>query len=471
MNLPVIIKFVIDLLAVLLLALGIKGLSKVKSARDANRLAAFAMSLSVVGLLSYYLGTSGIAIQSWIWIIIGSIIGSLFGAILAKKVPMTSMPETVALFNGCGGMSSLLVALGVAIFPISSRSLINQVSISVSIFVGAITFTGSIVAMAKLQGWLSTPGWTQSKVRHFVNIVFAVASLIAFFDLINGNTSSIWLLVIVSSLLGIGVTLPIGGADMPVVISLLNSYSGIAAAAAGFVVNSQLLIVAGAMVGAAGLILTQVMCKGMNRSLVSVLFGGSLSAQTTASSGSGEYTNITSCSVEECALTLEAANKVIIVPGYGLAVAQAQHTLREVAKKLEQNGIEVIYAIHPVAGRMPGHMNVLLAEADVPYEQLKEMDVVNPDFPATDVVLVLGANDVVNPQAKNDSSSPLYGMPVLDVQEARTVFVIKRGMSAGYSGIKNDLFDLPNTSMVFGDAKKVLNDLIGELKDLGVGDK
>nr|WP_075487136.1 NAD(P)(+) transhydrogenase (Re/Si-specific) subunit beta [Prochlorococcus marinus] len=471
MTLPEIIQFVIDLLAVLLLALGIKGLSKVKSARDANRLAAFAMSLSVVGLLSYYVGTSGIAIQSWIWIIIGSIIGSLFGAILAKKVPMTSMPETVALFNGCGGMSSLLVALGVAIFPISRSSLINQVSISVSIFVGAITFTGSIVAMAKLQGWLSTPGWTQSRVRHFVNIVFAVASLIAFFDLINGNTSSIWLLVIVSSLLGIGVTLPIGGADMPVVISLLNSYSGIAAAAAGFVVKSQLLIIAGAMVGAAGLILTQVMCKGMNRSLVSVLFGGSLSAQITASSGSGEYTNITSCSVEECALTLEAANKVIIVPGYGLAVAQAQHTLREVTKKLEQNGIEVVYAIHPVAGRMPGHMNVLLAEADVPYEQLKEMDVVNPDFPATDVVLVLGANDVVNPQAKNDSSSPLYGMPVLDVQEARTVFVIKRGMSAGYSGIKNDLFDLPNTSMVFGDAKKVLNDLIGELKDLGVGEK
>jgi len=471
MDLPVIIKFVIDLLAVLFLALGIKGLSKVKSARDANRLAAFAMSLSVVGLLSYYLGTDGIAIQSWIWIIIGSIIGSLFGAILAKKVPMTSMPETVALFNGCGGMSSLLVALGVAIFPISTSSLINQVSISVSIFVGAITFTGSIVAMAKLQGWLSTPGWTQSKVRHFVNIVFAVASLIAFFDLINGNTSSIWLLVIVSSLLGIGVTLPIGGADMPVVISLLNSYSGIAAAAAGFVVDSQLLIVAGAMVGAAGLILTQVMCKGMNRSLVSVLFGGSLSAQSTVSSGSGEYTNITSCSVEECALTLEAANKVIIVPGYGLAVAQAQHTLREVTKKLEQNGIEVVYAIHPVAGRMPGHMNVLLAEAVVPYEQLKEMDVVNPDFPATDVVLVLGANDVANPQAKNDSSSPLYGMPVLDVQEARTVFVIKRGMSAGYSGIKNDLFDLPNTSMVFGDAKKVLNDLIGELKDLGVGEK
>ena len=478
MNLPDIIKFVIDLLAVLLLALGIKGLSKVRSAREANILAAFAMLLSVVGLLSYYLGTSGIPAQSWAWIIVGSLVGSLLGTLLAKKVPMTSMPETVALFNGFGGMSSLLVAIGAFLFPFnevakagSLEPFINDASISVSIFVGAITFSGSIVAMAKLQGWLSTPGWTQVKARHFVNIVFGVTSLISFIYLISGNVSSIWLLVIASTLLGIGVTLPIGGADMPVVISLLNSYSGIAAAAAGFVVDSQLLIVAGAMVGAAGLILTQVMCKGMNRSLISVLFGGSLSAQTTTSSGSGEYTNITSCSVEECALTLEAANRVIVVPGYGLAVAQAQHTLREVTKKLEQNGIEVVYAIHPVAGRMPGHMNVLLAEADVPYEQLKEMDVVNPEFPATDVVLVLGANDVVNPQAKNDKSSPLYGMPVLDVQEARTVFVIKRGMSAGYSGIKNDLFDLPNTSMVFGDAKKVLSEVIGELKDLGVGDK
>ena len=471
-----IINFSLELIAVLLLALGIKGLSKVRSAREANILAAFAMLISVVGLLlSNYLSETGIPDQSWMWIILGSLVGSLFGALLAKRVPMTSMPETVALFNGFGGMSSLLVAFGVSLFPISDPEgvlkLVTDISIAVSIFVGAITFSGSIVAMAKLQGWLATPGWTQLKARHFVNIIFGVISLIAFIYLLKGDPSSIWLLVISSTFLGIGVTLPIGGADMPVVISLLNSYSGIAAAAAGFVVGSQLLIIAGAMVGAAGLILTQVMCKGMNRSLISVLFGGSLSTQTTSSSSSGEYTNITSCSVEECALTLEAANKVIIVPGYGLAVAQAQHTLREVTKKLEQNGIEVVYAIHPVAGRMPGHMNVLLAEADVPYEQLKEMDVVNPDFPATDVVLVLGANDVVNPQAKNDSSSPLYGMPVLDVQEARTVFVIKRGMSAGYSGIKNDLFDLPNTSMVFGDAKKVLNDLIGELKDLGVGEK
>jgi len=473
------IKFAIDLLAVLLLALGIKGLSKVRSAREANRLAALAMILAVFGVMINAQATIGISTKSWIWIICGTLIGSLLGAVTAKRVPMTAMPEVVALFNGCGGMSSLLVALGVALFPSQESSdgivseLVRNFSVVVSIFVGAITFSGSIVAMAKLQGWLSTPAWTQSKARHFFNISFAVLAFIGAVYLLIDGQNGLFLIVISSSLLGIGVTLPIGGADMPVVISLLNSYSGVAAAAAGFVVGSQLLIVAGAMVGAAGLILTQVMCDGMNRSLVSVLFGGALGSSSVASGGGGggEYENITSCSPEECALTLEAAERVVIVPGYGLAVAQAQHTLREVTRVLENADIEVTYAIHPVAGRMPGHMNVLLAEADVPYEQLKEMDVINPEFPATDVVLVLGANDVVNPQAKNDQSSPLYGMPVLDVQEARTVFVVKRGMSAGYSGIKNDLFELANTSMVFGDAKKVLGDLLLELKELGVGSK
>ncbi|WP_269613471.1 NAD(P)(+) transhydrogenase (Re/Si-specific) subunit beta [Prochlorococcus marinus] len=472
------VKFAIDLLAVLLLALGIKGLSKVRSAREANRLAAIAMILAAFGVLLNSQGTIGISINSWIWIICGTLVGGLLGALTAKRVPMTAMPEIVALFNGCGGMSSLLVALGVALFPSSDGSvsavgeLVRNFSIVVSLFVGSITFSGSIVAMAKLQGWLSTPSWTQSNARHFFNIICAVLALIGGIYLSIDGQNGLFLIVVASSLLGIGVTLPIGGADMPVVISLLNSYSGVAAAAAGFVVGSQLLIVAGAMVGAAGLILTQVMCDGMNRSLVSVLFGGALGASSVASGGGGgEYTNITSCSPEECALTLEAAEKVVIVPGYGLAVAQAQHTLREVTRVLETADIEVTYAIHPVAGRMPGHMNVLLAEADVPYEQLKEMDVINPEFPATDVVLVLGANDVVNPQAKNDQTSPLYGMPVLDVQEARTVFVVKRGMSAGYSGIKNDLFDLQNTSMVFGDAKKVLGDLLLELKELGVGSK
>ena len=470
------LNYAIDLVAVLLLALGIKGLSKVRSARSANQLAAVAMALAVIGLLFSYLGTPSFDGQAWSWIIVGSIVGGVLGAITAQRVPMTAMPETVALFNGCGGMSSLLVALAAALFPgtLDDGTLVAVVSIVISVFVGSITFTGSIVAMAKLQGWLSTPPWMQSKLRHLVNIALAVVCLVAAIKLIASDGSSqaaLWLLVVASGLLGIGVTLPIGGADMPVVISLLNSYSGVAAAAAGFVVGSQLLIVAGAMVGAAGLILTQVMCDGMNRSLVSVLFGGALGAGASSGGGGGEYTNITSCSVEECALTLEAAERVVIVPGYGLAVAQAQHTLREVTRSLEAAGIQVDYAIHPVAGRMPGHMNVLLAEADVPYEQLKEMDVINPDFPATDVVLVLGANDVVNPQAKNDPDSPLYGMPVLDVQQARTVFVVKRGMSAGYSGIKNDLFELANTSMVFGDAKKVLGDLLGELKELGVGKK
>ena len=466
-------KYAIDLVAVLLLAFGIKGLSKVRSARGANQLAAVAMGLAVIGLLGSYLGQPSLNAQAWAWILAGTAVGGVLGAITAQRVPMTSMPEVVALFNGCGGMSSLLVALAAALYPaaLDATGIVALVSIVISVFVGSITFTGSIVAMAKLQGWLSTPPWMQSKARHVVNIALAVVALIAAVEMIRNGGSGLWLLVVASALLGVGVTLPIGGADMPVVISLLNSYSGVAAAAAGFVVGSQLLIVAGAMVGAAGLILTQVMCKGMNRSLVSVLFGGALGASSTASSGGGEYTNITSCSVEECALTLEAAERVIIVPGYGLAVAQAQHTLREVTRSLEAAGIEVAYAIHPVAGRMPGHMNVLLAEADVPYEQLKEMDVINPDFPATDVVLVLGANDVVNPQAKTDPNSPLYGMPVLDVQQARTVFVVKRGMSAGYSGIKNDLFELSNTSMVFGDAKKVLGDLLGELKELGVGKK
>ena len=298
-----ILNYVIDLVAVLLLALGIKGLSKVRSARSANQLAAVAMALAVIGLLISYLGTPSFDGQAWIWIIIGTTVGGVLGAITAQRVPMTSMPETVALFNGCGGMSSLLVALAAALFTgtLDDGTLVAVVSIVISVFVGSITFTGSIVAMAKLQGWLSTPPWMQSKIRHLVNIALAVVCLVAAIKLITSDGSSqaaLWLLVIASGLLGIGVTLPIGGADMPVVISLLNSYSGVAAAAAGFVVGSQLLIVAGAMVGAAGLILTQVMCNGMNRSLVSVLFGGALGAGSSGGGG-GEYTNITSCSVEE----------------------------------------------------------------------------------------------------------------------------------------------------------------------------
>ena len=478
-----VLSYAIDLVAVLLLALGLKGLSKVRSARSANGLAALAMGLAVVGLLIQ----QQLSPQAWLWIAAGSAIGGLAGLLTAQRVPMTAMPETVALFNGCGGMASLLVAVAVALFQSGgvaapdgalegAADLVSLISIVISVFVGAITFSGSVVAMGKLQGWIATPAWPQSSLRHAVNITLAVTALVAGVLLIGDPAGlPLWLLVGASTLLGIGVTLPIGGAGMPVVISLLNSYSGVAAAAAGFVVGSQLLIVAGAMVGAAGLILTQVMCTAMNRSLVSVLFGGALGASATGHVGGGGdeagYTRITSCSAEECAMALETAERVVFVPGYGLAVAQAQHTLRELAKLLEANGAEVSYAIHPVAGRMPGHMNVLLAEADVPYEQLIEMDSINPEFPRTDVVIVLGANDVVNPDAKSDPTSPLYGMPVLEVDQARQVFVVKRSLGAGYAGIKNALFELPQTAMVFGDAKAVLAGLVGELRELGVGKK
>jgi NAD(P) transhydrogenase subunit beta len=460
---------VMDLVAVLLLSLGIKGLCKVRSARAANGLAALAMALAVVGLLIQ----SQPSLSTWLWIAVGLALGGLAGVITAMRVPMTAMPETVALFNGCGGLASLMVALGVALFQGESADLVERISIALSLFVGAITFSGSIVAMAKLQGWLETPAWTQSSLRHGVNLALALLCLGA--ALVLGrhpDGAALWVEVAAASLLGIGVTLPIGGADMPVVISLLNSYSGVAAAAAGFVVGSQLLIVAGAMVGAAGLILTQVMCTAMNRSLTSVLFGGALGGATPSVGGGGSeagYTRITSCSPEECAMALEQAERVVFVPGYGLAVAQAQHSLRELAKTLEAHGVEVSYAIHPVAGRMPGHMNVLLAEADVPYDQLVEMETINPEFPRTDVVIVLGANDVVNPQAKSDPSSPLYGMPVLEVDQARQIFVVKRSLGAGYAGIANALFELPQTAMVFGDAKAVLNGLLSELRAMGVG--
>jgi NAD(P) transhydrogenase subunit beta len=465
-------SYAIDLVAVLLLALGLKGLAKVRTARSANGLAALAMALAVAGLL--------LQLQpgptAWLWIALGSAAGGIAGLVTAQRVPMTAMPETVALFNGCGGMASLLVALGVALFQTEQIDLVGRVSIVISVFVGAITFSGSIVAMGKLQGWIDTPNWTQSSLRHGLNISLAGACLAAAIALpANPAGWPLWGLVLASTLVGIGVTLPIGGADMPVVISLLNSYSGVAAAAAGFVVGSQLLIVAGAMVGAAGLILTQVMCTGMNRSLVSVLFGGALGAKASSPVGGGGdeagYTRIVSCSAEECAMALESAERVVFVPGYGLAVAQAQHALRELSKLLETNGAEVSYAIHPVAGRMPGHMNVLLAEADVPYEQLVEMDTINPEFPRTDVVIVLGANDVVNPHAKTDPSSPLYGMPVLEVDQARQVFVVKRSLGAGYAGIANALFELPQTAMVFGDAKAVLQQLCAELRSQGVGAK
>ncbi len=362
-----ILNYVIDLVAVLLLALGIKGLSKVRSARSANQLAAVAMALAVIGLLISYLGTPSFDGQAWIWIIIGTTVGGVLGAITAQRVPMTSMPETVALFNGCGGMSSLLVALAAALFPgtLDDGTLVAVVSIVISVFVGSITFTGSIVAMAKLQGWLSTPPWMQSKIRHLVNIALAVVCLVAAIKLITSDGSSqaaLWLLVIASGLLGIGVTLPIGGADMPVVITVLNSYSGWALCAEGFMLNQPLLTTVGALIGASGAILTHVMCVAMNRDIASVLLGG----YGTSSTGSGEamvfegearFTDIDT-TVER----LTSAQNVVVVPGYGLAVANGQYAIAEMTSNLRDRDVNVRFGIHPVAGRMPGQLNVLLAE-------------------------------------------------------------------------------------------------------------
>ena len=345
----------------------------------------------------------------------------------------------------------------------------EAITVMLSVLIGGITFTGSIIALMKLQGSLKNGQPILLPARHFItfglvgaSIVFGVLAVLA-----GGPDSVMWVLLLAATslILGILLTIPIGGADMPVVVSLLNSYSGVAAAMAGFVIGNPLLIIAGAMVGAAGLILTQIMCVAMNRSLLNVLVGGFGVADGAGGGGSDEYTTVTSCGPEEAAMVLEDAESVIIVPGYGLAVAQAQHAVRELADLLKARGTKVTYGIHPVAGRMPGHMNVLLAEADVPYEQLVEMDDINPEFPETDVALVLGANDVVNPAAREDDSSPIYGMPILEVDKSQNVFVIKRSMNPGFAGIQNPLFFKENTKMIFGDGKKVVLDLVDAVKN------
>ena len=465
---------IIYLLSTVLFIFGIKRLSKVKTARQGNTLAAVGMLFAIVGAL-LELGT-----VDYRWIAGGMALGAVIGAVFAVRVQMTSMPEMVALFNGFGGIASALVAAsvywrygfesGTAGTVYETLGTDEAITVMLSVLIGGITFTGSIIALMKLQGSLKNGQPILLPARHFItfgllfaSIGFGVLAVIA-----AGGDSILWVLLLsaVSLLLGILLTIPIGGADMPVVVSLLNSYSGVAAAMAGFVIGNPLLIIAGAMVGAAGLILTQIMCVAMNRSLLNVLVGGFGVTDGGGGGGSDEYTSVTSCGPEEAAMILENAESVIIIPGYGLAVAQAQHAVRELADLLKARGTKVTYAIHPVAGRMPGHMNVLLAEADVPYEELLEMDEINPEFKNTDVVIILGANDVVNPVASKDPTSPIAGMPILNAHEARSVFVVKRSLSPGYAGIKNELFDYDNTMMIFGDAKKVLQGLIGEVKDL-----
>jgi len=454
----------IYLIASVLFILGLKGLAHPRTAVRGNFLGAAGMLLAViVTLLDRH-------IISYEMIIIGLLVGAVIGIILASKVQMTEMPQLVALFNGFGGAASVLVA-GAALIEIvlvdSSPLLQITIATAVSGTIGSVTFFGSLIAALKLQGLI-----TEKPLRYpgeqVVKGLFLLAAIITGILIIiePSATHMYWIMVAVAAILGILLTIPIGGADMPVVITLLNSYSGLAAAATGFVLANNALIIAGSLVGASGIILTNIMCKAMNRSLANVLFGGLGEVSTTGESADSVYGGkVKSTSAEEVAMLLETVRRVVIVPGYGMAVAQAQYAIRDLSNLLENAGIEVEYAIHPVAGRMPGHMNVLLAEVDIPYEKLREMDDINPTFEQTDLSIVVGANDVVNPVANTDPNSPIAGMPILDVDKSRTVVVIKRSLSPGFAGIPNPLFAMDNTLMLFGDAKKMVQEMISAFKE------
>ena len=430
---------------------GLKMLGSPDTARRGNGISAIGMLVAIVAALLDQ------GIVQYEFILGGMIVGGAVGAIAARTVAMTSMPEMVALFNGVGGAASGLV--GIAALSIAGSSF-TYITIILSILIGGVTFTGSLVAYGKLSETIGSGALTFSGQK-FVNalIVIGIVASAVMFVMDPSNTNMLYTVVGLSLVFGIMVVIPIGGADMPVVISLLNSYSGLAACAAGFAVDNNVLIVAGSLVGASGIILTQIMCKAMNRSLSNVLFSGFASVSTTVTEVEGEIKPI---SVEDAYYVLEAATNVAIIPGYGMAVAQAQHVVKELMELLEANGCEVNYGIHPVAGRMPGHMNVLLAEADVPYDQLLEMDDINPRMETVDVAIVIGANDVVNPAAREVESSPIYGMPVINVADARTVFVLKRSMASGFAGIENPLFYKDNARMLFGDAKESIGGLVRE---------
>jgi NAD(P) transhydrogenase subunit beta len=450
-------------------------LSQPALARRGNLIAAGGMAIAILGTIFLY-ERDGEKLGNYAWIFAGLIIGTIVGTLAAKKVKMTAMPEMVSLFNGMGGACAALISmvefdhLAHAGFleqgePVSAGTLI---AIVMGLVIGTVSFAGSVIAWGKLNG--SIKDFT-FKGQHLVNmLVLVMIIFVSAYIVIQGGNVGLYvfyLLFAMSIVYGVLFVFPIGGADMPVVISLLNSFTGVAAASGGFLYDNPVMLTGGILVGAAGTLLTILMCKAMNRSLQNVLIG-SFGATATASTNVGEKTtgSYKEISLSDAAMVMSYANRVIIVPGYGLAVAQAQHTCHELEKLLEAKGVEVKYAIHPVAGRMPGHMNVLLAEADVSYDKLEEMEAANEEFKTTDVVLVLGANDVVNPAAKHDPASPIYGMPILEVEEAKMVIVNKRSMKPGYAGIENQLFYQPKTSMLFGDAKKALQDLIGEIKSI-----
>lgn len=471
---------IIYLIGSITFILGLKMLSHPDSARKGNLIAAAGMITAIFGTIFLYHDVEGNSLGNYIWIFAALIIGTVVGFYSAKKVQMTAMPEMVSLFNGMGGACAAIISIvelnhffhaphPIESFITNGHPLLNgQVLImSLGLIIGSVSFAGSMVAWGKLNGKVkdfSFPG------QQFMNIglMLAILALTVFMMFVDVETAQMLMYVIFSLSLVYGVlfVFPIGGADMPVVISLLNSFTGVAAACGGFLYSNSVMLTGGILVGSAGTILTILMCKAMNRSLMNVIigsFGGASASNSAAAGAAGDIREIT---MNDTAVLLSYSKSVVIVPGYGLAVAQAQHVCHELEKTLEEKGVEVRYAIHPVAGRMPGHMNVLLAEADVPYTKLLEMEEINPEFPNTDVVLVIGANDVVNPAAKRDPSSPIYGMPVLDVELAATTIVLKRGMAKGYAGIENELFYEPKTRMLFGDAKATLQKLVAEIKAL-----
>ncbi len=453
------------LVASVLFVLGIKRLSSPRTARSGNLLSAVGMGVAIVATLSHH------EIVDFRGIVAGVVIGGTIGAIAAARVRMTAMPQMVAVFNGLGGAASALVAAAELVRQVGAGAappLIVSIPIVLGTLIGAVTLTGSLVAFAKLQE-IMTGRPLVFTGQQLLNAVLGLGMLVLAVTVTvqPQGLEFYWGLFAVSALLGVMLVIPIGGADMPVVISLLNSASGLAACATGFILENQVLIISGSLVGASGIILTWIMCKAMNRSLTNVIFGA-FGAETVEAAAlvAGSSGPVKSGSADDAAAILDAARFVIIVPGYGLAVAQAQHVVRELADLLLERNVEVRYAIHPVAGRMPGHMNVLLAEADVPYEQLVEMDEINSSFPHTDVALVIGANDVTNPDAHENPASPIYGMPILDVERAKTVMVCKRSMNPGFAGIDNPLYTKAQTMMLFGDAKATIESVLVSLREL-----
>jgi len=451
-----------------LFILGLKGLTHPRTAIRGNLLGATGMLIAVVVTLWDR------AVISFEMILIGAIIGAVIGAILAVKIVMTAMPQLVALFNGFGGGASVLVAGAALIQATAGADAAAVIPFQLTIataasgIIGAVTFWGSLVAFGKLQRVISEKSVVFTG-QQILNILLGCGAIALAVWVVRepDSTLAYWALVLVASVLGVTLVIPVGGADMPVVIALLNSYSGLAASATGFVLNNNVLIIAGALVGASGVILTRIMCKAMNRSLTNVLAGLGTSAADDGPSADEVYAGkVTSTAAEEVAMLFDSAQRVVIVPGYGMAVAQAQHAVRDLTNLLEHRGVQVAFGIHPVAGRMPGHMNVLLAEADIEYEKLNTLDEINPTFAQTDVVIVIGANDVVNPVARTDPNSPIAGMPILDVDKARTVVVIKRSLGPGFAGIPNPLFAMDNTLMFFNDGQKAVRELIAAVKEL-----